>query len=45
MTEKIVDEPFDAAAEDVEAEHKQAVADLRSKVEKAKSTALKKFGS
>jgi len=42
MTEEIVDEPFDAAAEDVEAEHQQAVAHLRSKVERAKSAALKK---
>jgi len=42
MTEEIVDEPFDAAAERVEAAHQQAVADLRSKLEKAKSVALKK---
>jgi len=45
MTEEIVDEPFDAAAERVEAAHQQAVADLRSKLEKAKSAALKKVNS
>ena len=42
MTEETVDEPFNAAAEKVEAAHKQAVADLKSKLEKAKSAALKK---
>ncbi len=45
MTEETADEPFNAAVEKVEAEHKQAVADLRSKLEKAKSTALKKVSS
>jgi hypothetical protein len=45
MTEEIVDEPFDAAAERVEVAHQQAVADLRSKLEKAKSAALKKVSS
>ncbi len=42
MTEETVDEPFNAAAEKVEAAHKQAVADLKSKLEKAKSAAMKK---
>jgi hypothetical protein len=45
MTEETVDEPFDAAAEKIEAAHKQAVAELRSKLEKAKSAALKKVSS
>ena len=45
MTEETVDEPFDAAAEKVEAAHQQAVADLRSKLEKAKAAALKKLSS
>jgi DNA-binding protein YbaB len=42
MTEETVDEAFNAAVEKVEAAHKQAMADLRSKLEKAKSAALKK---
>jgi len=45
MTEEIIDEPFDAAAEKVEAEHQRAVADLRSKIERAKAAALKKVSS
>jgi DNA-binding protein YbaB len=45
MTEETVDEAFDAAAEKVEAAHRQAMADLRSKLEKAKSAALKKVSS
>jgi len=45
MTEETVDEAFDAASEKVEAAHQQAVADLRSKLEKAKSAALKKVSS
>ena len=44
MTEEIVDEPFDAAVEEVESAHKQAVEDLRSKVERMKAAALKKVG-
>ena len=44
MSEEIVEEPFDSAAEKVEAEHQKAVASLRSKLEKAKSEALKKIG-
>ncbi|MGD0397182.1 MAG: hypothetical protein ABSB26_09815 [Nitrososphaerales archaeon] len=45
MTEETVDEPFSIAVEKVEAAHKQAVADLRSKLERAKSAALKKVSS
>jgi len=45
MSEELVNEPFDEAAEKVEAAHKQAVADLRSRLEKARSTALKKVSS
>ncbi|MGD0477709.1 MAG: hypothetical protein ABSB29_06030 [Nitrososphaerales archaeon] len=45
MTEETVDEAFNAATEKVEATHRQAVADLRSKLEKAKSAALKKVSS
>jgi DNA-binding protein YbaB len=45
MTEETVDEAFNDAAEKVEAAHKQVVADLRSKIEKAKSVALKKVNS
>ena len=45
MTEETVDEPFNAAAEEIEEAHRQAVADLRSKLEKAKSAALKKVSS
>ena len=45
MSEEIVDEAFDSAAEKVEAAHQQAVADLRSKVENAKLAALKKVSS
>jgi hypothetical protein len=45
MTEETVDEAFDAAAEKVEATHRQAVDDLRSKLDKAKSAALKKISS
>lgn len=42
MSEEIVEKPFEEAAEQVEATHKQAVSDLKSKVEKAKSAALSK---
>lgn len=45
MIEEIVGEPFDAAVEKVEAAHQQAVDDLRSRLERAKSEALKKLGS
>jgi len=45
MSEETVDEAFDAAAEKIEAAHEQAVAELRSKLEKARSAALKKVSS
>ncbi len=43
MSEKIVDEEFEAAEQKVEASHQQAVAELREKVQRAKSAALKKL--
>ena len=45
MSEDLVEEPFKSAAEQVEAAHRQAVSELKSKVEKAKSAALKKVSS
>jgi hypothetical protein len=45
MTEDTVDEPFNAAADKVEATYQQAVADLKSRLEKARSAALKKVSS
>ena len=45
MTETIVDEPFNESTEKVEALHRQAVAELRSRLEKAKSSALAKVGA
>jgi hypothetical protein len=45
MTEEAIDEPFDAATKKVEAAYTQAVTDLKSKLEKAKSAALKKVSS
>jgi hypothetical protein len=44
MTEPVVDEPFDDAEKSVKASHEQAVADLKAKLEKAKSAALQKTG-
>jgi len=44
MSEEVVDQPFEAALENVEEAHKKAVAQLRTNLEKAKSTALKKIG-
>ncbi len=44
MSEDLAAEPFDDAAEKVKAAHEQAVAALKSKVEKAKAAALKKVG-
>ena len=43
MSEDSTEEEFASAAAQVEAAHRQAVAELRSKVEKAKSEALKKL--
>ncbi len=45
MSGDIVDGPFTSAAEQVERAHQKAVAELKSKVEKAKSEALKKVSS
>ena len=42
MSEDLVEKPFRSAADQVAAEHQQAVADVKSKIEKAKSEALKK---
>lgn len=42
MSESLTDEPFKEAAEQVNAAHEQAVAELKSKVESAKTAALKK---
>ncbi len=43
MSENLEEEPFKEAKDRVEAAYEQAVADLKSKVEKAKSAALKKI--
>lgn len=45
MTEEIIDEAFGSALEAVETSHKQAVDELRSRLERAKATALKKIES
>jgi len=45
MTEEIIDEAFGSAADTIEASHKEAVAKLRSRLENAKSSALKKIES
>ncbi len=45
MTPDKTDDPFDSASENVEAAYEQAVADLKSKANKAKSEALKKITS
>jgi len=42
MSEDPMDEPFRSASEQVEEAYQEAVSELRSKVERAKSTALKK---
>ena len=42
MSENLEEEPFNEAKERVEDAYEQSVADLKSKVEKAKSDALKK---
>jgi hypothetical protein len=43
MSEELVDEPFRAAAKRAEETFDRAAAELKSKVEKAKSEALKKI--
>lgn len=45
MTEEIIDESFESAADTIEVTHQKAVAELRSKLEIAKSSALKKIES
>ena len=45
MSEDIVDEPFNSATEQVESSHKEAVEQLKAKVQKAKADALKKVSS
>jgi len=42
MTEDLIDEPFVAASKRVKEAYDQAAEDLKAKVEKAKSDALKK---
>ena len=42
MSEDLVDEPFKSAAKRAEDAYDKAAADLKAKVEKAKSEALKK---
>ena len=42
MTEEIVGQPFAEAEEKVEAAHREAAAQLKEKVSKAKAAALKK---
>lgn len=43
MSEELVDEPFKSAAERVDEAYDKATKDLKSKVEKSKSAALKKI--
>ncbi|MDV3277832.1 MAG: hypothetical protein LYZ69_05125 [Nitrososphaerales archaeon] len=43
MSEEIVEEQFKSAVEKVEAANHEAVAEVRAKVEKAKSEALSKL--
>lgn len=43
MSEELVDEPFDSAAERVDEAYNQAKEELKSKVAKSESAALKKI--
>jgi hypothetical protein len=43
MSEEVVDKHFGEATDEVEASHKEAVAQVKAKVEKAKANALKKI--
>jgi hypothetical protein len=43
MSEDLSEEPFESASQKVEDSYQVAVAELKSKVEKAKSSALKKL--
>ncbi len=45
MSDEIVDEPFRAAADQVDESHREAVSQLKAKVQKAKADALKKVSS
>lgn len=45
MNGEIIEEPFRSASSKVEEAHQQSVADLRAKVAKAKSEALKNVRS
>jgi len=45
MTEELVDEQFKPASQKVDEAYDQAAEDLKSKVRKAKSDALKKLSS
>lgn len=45
MSEEITDKPFSSAAEHVDEAHREAVAEAKAKVEKAKSEALRKLSS
>jgi hypothetical protein len=43
MSEELVDEPFNSAADRVKEAYDKAAKDLKSKVEKSKAAALKKI--
>ncbi|MDV3244281.1 MAG: hypothetical protein LYZ66_03785 [Nitrososphaerales archaeon] len=45
MSEEITGEAYSSATEQVDRTHREAVADVKSKVQKAKSEALKKLSS
>ena len=45
MSSDSQDDPFKSATDDVEAAYQQAISELKSKVNKAKSEALKKITS
>jgi len=43
MSEELVDEAFESVSENLDSAHQKAVSELKEKVEKAKSAALKKI--
>ena len=45
MSEELSEKAFESVAEDVDKAHKQAVAAVKAKVEKAKTEALNKISS
>ncbi len=45
MSEEITDKPFSEAAEQLDEAHREAVAAVKAKVERAKSEALRKLSS